>query len=95
MHTEEIIIGAQKVVGIHIQLPGAPLLLIRGQKGYLMCGYLHLPTAQKLGQAAAVVRGVQTLRELLQKPVVEATEAAQRLGVTVGMSGQEALERLM
>ena len=39
----------------------------------------------------AVVRGVNTLEELLDKPVTDVSAAAAKLGAKPGMSGREAL----
>jgi len=38
------------------------------------------------------VRGVNNFEDVLGASVVELTEAAEVLGITVGMSGREALE---
>jgi uncharacterized protein YunC (DUF1805 family) len=77
-----------------IPLPGANLVLITAEKGYLMCGLLNLETAEKLGQAAAVVRGVKTAEDALKAKVASCTTRAKALGVKEGMSGEEAI-RLM
>ena len=95
MKTQDIRLGQNNVAtGYEIDLPGAPLVAARGQKGFLMCGYLDLETVDKLGVAAAVVRGVKTVDELLERPVAGVSVAAARLGVAVGMTGREALEIL-
>ena len=93
MRTRDLVIGKKKAVGFEIQLPGAPLLIARGEKGFIMCGYLDVTVADKFQQAAAVVRGVKTLDDLLEKPVTDVSQAAKRLGVKPGMTGQEALRR--
>jgi uncharacterized protein YunC (DUF1805 family) len=94
MKTREIILGEKKALGVEIDLPGAPLVLARGGKGFVMCGFLDLHTAEKVNAPAAIVRGVQTVDDLLAKPVVGATAAALALGVRPGMTGYEALEIL-
>jgi uncharacterized protein YunC (DUF1805 family) len=94
MQTRDIPIGGKTAAGFHIDLNGVPLLVARGAKGFVMCGYLNVAAADKFGQAAAVVRGVKDLDELLAKPVAEVSAAAAKLGVKPGMSGRDALEIL-
>ncbi len=94
MKTRELVIEDKKYTGIEIDLPGAPLVLVQCSKGFVMCGYLDIKTADKLNAAAAVVRGVKNVEELLEKPVADVSLAAQKAGVAMGMSGKEALTKL-
>ncbi len=94
MERREFEIAGKKVVGVMVELPVAPLIVIVASKGYVMCGYLDLVTAEKLGQAAAVVRGVKTFEDVLNAEVSGATTGAKALGVKEGMSGRGALERM-
>jgi len=91
---KEIKIGRKKGIGIEISLPKAPLVLAVGKKGFLMCGYLNVTSAVRLGDSAAVVKGVRSIEELLEKSVVAVTPQASRRGVRVGMPGHKALSRL-
>ncbi len=92
MKTRDIEIDGRKAMGIEIDLPGAPLVLAKGAKGFVMCGYLDLHTADKVNAPAAVVRGVKTVDDLLKAPLVAVSAAATNLGVKPGMTGYEALE---
>lgn len=71
-----------------------PMLVITGSKGSLACGYLNISTFDKLNEAAAIVRGVDDFEDMCTAQVSEVSAAAQRLGVTPGMTGQAALELL-
>jgi uncharacterized protein YunC (DUF1805 family) len=95
MEIEKISLERGSAIGLRIFLGEAPLILIKAEKGYLMCGYLNIAVAEKLGDAAAVVRGVNTFADMLEKPVEELTSAAEALGVKRGMKGREALERML
>ena len=95
MNFKEITAGRRKAVGIEIPLPKAPLVLVLGKKGFLMCGYLDVAAAERLGDTAAVVKGVKSVEELLKKPVVSLTPKAARLGLRVGMLGRQALSKLL
>ena len=56
---------------------------------------LSIEGAQKVGQAAAMVRGVSSAQDLLAARIVAVTEAASQLGVSPGMTGEEALSHLL
>lgn len=94
METRDIELKAGSAVGISIPMPNSNLVLAVGVRGFVMCGYLDLATAEKLKDAAAVVTGVKTVDELLDGKVKKVTPAAARRGVRVGMTGRQALEKL-
>lgn len=71
-----------------------PLLVIKGGHGVLACGYLNAQTFEKTGEAGAIVTGVRSYDDMLAAKVVAASTAAQARGVTIGMTGREALDLL-
>ena len=77
-------------IGIIIEMQNAPLLLLIAKKGFIMCGYLNIEVAKKMGDCACVVCGVRTFEDVLNAKVVEATTKAEELGIIKGMSGREA-----
>lgn len=79
---------------IKIDLEPAPLILIRGSRGFLMCGYLNMEAADKLGAVAVSTSGVKTVDDLLKKQISKISVKARELGIKEGMSGQEALKYL-
>lgn len=81
--------------GLVVDLPGAPLVLARAANGFVMCGFLDVRSADKFQAAAAVVRGVKTVDDLLAKAVTDVSAAAAARGVTVGMTGRQALEKFL
>jgi uncharacterized protein YunC (DUF1805 family) len=93
MTQTDIIIDGNLAAGYVVDLPGAPLVAAKTAKGFVMCGFLDIRSANKFGVPAAVVRGVKTVEELLSKPVSDVSLAAESLGVRPGMSGREALGR--
>jgi uncharacterized protein YunC (DUF1805 family) len=95
MRTIDVEIGKKKGVGMEIELPKAPLVLVKGKHGFVMCGYLNAEVADKMGEAAAVVRGVKTVDDLLAAKITAVTAAASARGVSVGMTGREALSHLL
>lgn len=73
---------------------GLPLLIIKGAKGFLACGYIHVATCNKTGEACAIVTGVKNHEEMLAAPVQAVSRKASELSLRVGMTGREALEIL-
>ena len=94
MKHQDFEVDGRKVEGLEVALPGAPLVAAWGKSGFVMCGYLNIEAAEKLGVAAAMVRGVATVSDLLAAKVQKVSTAAAKLGVTEGMLGKDALARL-
>jgi uncharacterized protein YunC (DUF1805 family) len=94
IETKNIKIDDKNAVGVKVNLKGAPLLLIIAPKGYVMCGYLNVETAEKFGQAAAAVVGVKSFDDILSAKVVGLTTKARELGIKEGMAGRDALKRM-
>ena len=69
----------------------ASIVILSAPSGFVMCGYLNIDVAQSKGEAAAMVTGVATAEEALDAKIVAVTEAAQALGVKVGMTGEKAI----
>lgn len=78
-------------LGVKIQTPRAPMLIILAKRGFIMCGYLNIKTAEKLGDAACLVRGVSTLDDVLKARISKCTSKARELGIKEGMTGHEAV----
>jgi uncharacterized protein YunC (DUF1805 family) len=88
-------VDGKSCLGLRTDLPDSPpLLLITAEKGFVMCGFLNVESAEKLGVAAAVVSGVKTFDDVLNGQVKAATSKAKSLGVEVGMKGADALKHL-
>jgi uncharacterized protein YunC (DUF1805 family) len=68
--------------------------------GIVGCGIYDVHTAAKFGQSIAIARGTPEHplvepEDLLEARIVEATPQAQQLGITIGMTGREAVECLL
>jgi uncharacterized protein YunC (DUF1805 family) len=86
-------IDGKSFMGLRTDLPDSPpLLLIMGEKGFVMCGFLNVESAEKLGVTAAVVSGVKTFDDVLNGQVKAVTSKAKNLGIEVGMKGADALK---
>ena len=88
-------VGGKTCLGLRVDLPESPpLLLVVADKGFVMCGFLNVDAADKLGVAAAMVSGVKTFEDVLNAQVKTATTKAKNSGVESGMKGSEALEHM-
>ena len=85
----------REIPALCLDLGNARLILAAAPRGYVMCGYLNMQTAEKLGDIACIVTGVKTIEELLAKPVVALSERAKGIGIECGMSGASALEMMI
>lgn len=83
-------VAGKSLMGVRIDLPLAPILMLQGQKGIVGCGYFKVEAADKFGHALAVVSGVASFDELLNGEVSALSAAAAGLGVKTGMTGAEA-----
>lgn len=95
MLVEEIKLEKGSALGLKLDMEHAPLLVIRAAKGFVMCGYLNVEVANKLGDAAVRVTGVRTFEDVLNAKAVDVSEAAKKLGITIGMPAREALEKML
>lgn len=88
-------IGDRIVIGVEVLLPGTTLLAVTAGNGYIMCGALDVQLLnEKLKERriiAARAVGVRTLEQLLEAPLESVTDTALSMGITVGMSGRDAV----
>ena len=70
------------------------------EAGLVGCGIYDVKTAAEFGQAVAIARGTPQdplvePEDLFDAKIVDATPQALALGVQIGMTGREAVERLL
>ncbi|MDD3494146.1 MAG: DUF1805 domain-containing protein [Candidatus Thermoplasmatota archaeon] len=82
------------VTGIRVKMGKAPLLLLAAPGGYVMCGYLNMDTANRLGDLAALVTGVSDFDQMLDAPLAAVSHPGQGIGKP-GMTAREFLNRLL
>jgi uncharacterized protein YunC (DUF1805 family) len=95
MKTHTISLKKGKITGYCIDLGIAPLLILQAKKGYVMCGYLNMNAANKIGDIAGRVTGVKTFDDMLNAEVVEVSENATRAGLKQGMNVKDFLTVLL
>ena len=87
-------VGNKQALGIRVDLPKAPLLIIRYGDVVIGCGYLNKETFEKLGIPACIVSGVKTFEDVLNAEIRYATKEAKRLGAEEGMPVKEFLQKI-
>jgi uncharacterized protein YunC (DUF1805 family) len=82
-------------LGVRVELPDSPpLLVITAEKGFVMCGFLNMEAAERIGVTAAMVSGVKTFEDVLNAQVKAVTSKAKSLGIQEGMKGADALKHM-
>lgn len=88
---KKIKIGKKCIEAVVIKLLSKNLILLRGSKGYVMCGYLNLKVAEKFNDAAVKIVGVKTIKDALEAKVHSCTSVARKLGISKNQPIKEAL----
>lgn len=92
-------IEGHTVIGIEVYLPKTTLLTISTDNGYIMCGALDVGLLNERlrdrGIIAGRAVGVKTLDQLMHAPLESVTIEAEQLGITAGMSGRDALLKML
>jgi len=95
IEVDQLKVDGKTVMGLKVDLPDSPpLVAIIGEKGFVMCGFLNVEAAERLGVMAAVVSGVKTFDDMLSAEVRAVTSKAELKGVRRGMKGQDAVKLL-
>jgi len=74
-------VGAKKIDAVCIKLLSRNFILLRGRRGYVMCGYLDMKAADKFKDVAVKIAGVSTISEALKTKAVSVSDAAKRIGL--------------
>ena len=94
IEVEMVDVDGRKLLGLKVDLPKAPLLLLLHERLVVGCGYISLEAMEKMGNAACIVRGVRSFREMLSAEVAELTSKAEEIGIRRGIRVEEALRML-
>jgi uncharacterized protein YunC (DUF1805 family) len=69
-----------------------PLVAIKSKAGFLGCAYFSVAAMDKIGEAGAIVSGVNTPEDMLGASIIGVSNKGWELGIRLGMRGSEALE---
>ncbi|MFD0692538.1 YunC family protein [Paenibacillus sp. GCM10027628] len=99
MRVEPILLEGHTAIAIEVKLPKTTLLVVTTDKGYIMCGALDVALLNERLRdrniIAARATGVRTIQELLDAPLESVTYTAEDLGIVAGMTGREAILKMM
>jgi uncharacterized protein YunC (DUF1805 family) len=89
-----------KALGCSYRWPGGQYCAIHTDRGLIGCGLYDCSVATRFGMAVAIARGTPQHpllepEDLLEAQIAEVSEAAGRMGITVGMTGQAALDQML
>jgi uncharacterized protein YunC (DUF1805 family) len=86
-------------LSITVKLPETNLLVVTSDKGYIMCGALDVALLNEKLKDRKVIAGravgVRTIEDLLHAPLESVTYEAENLGIKAGMSGRDALLKMV
>lgn len=95
MQLKEITVNGKVFTAFEGEIaPHGRLVFISGKKGFIMCGYLNLETANKKENIAAIATGVKNIEDMLNTKIVALTNKAKEVGIKIDMPVKEALEKL-
>lgn len=99
MRLEPILLDGHTVLGVEVSLPKTTLLVVSTEIGYIMCGALDVALLNEKLKDRNIVAGravgVRTIEDLLSAPLESITYGAKALGVREGMTGKDALLKML
>ncbi len=92
MQYKKIKVGKRYIEAINMKLLEKNLIVLRGEKGYVMCGYLNLSVAGKFKDVAVKIVKVATIEAALKADVHSCTRNARKLGIYLGQPISEVIK---
>ena len=86
-------------LGLEAAWSNSQFVMIITEKGVVACGVVDKEVMNRAGAAIAIARGtrekpLKSVEDLLAATIVDVTDQAAGYGVTLGMSGRQALDAL-
>jgi len=92
MDSRKINTDSGVILAYSIKLMDKTLVLLKGSRGYIMCGYLNMKVAEKFKDVAVKITGVSTIDQALQTAVHSCSSQAKKLGIFKGQKITEVLK---
>lgn len=74
-------------------------MAVTAEKGYIMCGALDVALLNEKLKERKIIAGravgVRTIEQLLEAPLESVTTEAEAIGIKAGMTGKEALLKMV
>jgi len=90
--SKRIKVGKKQILAVLIKLASNNLILLKGKRGYVMCGYLNMVVANKFGDVAVKITGVSTIKQALGSRAVSISAEAKKVGIKRNQSVQDILK---
>ncbi len=91
-------IEGETFIAVTLKLPKTNFMAVMNDVGYIMCGALDVALLNEKLKERKIVAGravgVRTIEQLLEAPLESVTFEAERLGITKGTIGKEALLKM-
>jgi uncharacterized protein YunC (DUF1805 family) len=99
IRSQPIQLEGKTAIAIEVQLPRTNLLIITTDRGYIMCGALDISFFNERLKDREVIAaraiGVRSIDELLVAPLESVTDQALELGIKPGMTGHDAILKMI
>lgn len=95
VETELIETKKGAALGIKINLPNTSFLIIRAEKGYLVCGYFDSKTIEKFKDCAVIISPAKSFSQMLKSKIKYVSKNARKLGINKKMTGRQALDKMI
>jgi uncharacterized protein YunC (DUF1805 family) len=82
--SRKIKVGKKNIQAVLVKLATKNLIVLCGERGYVMCGYLNLAAANKFKDVAVKITGVATIAQALDSKVHSVSLAAKNKGIRKG-----------
>jgi uncharacterized protein YunC (DUF1805 family) len=92
MTVKSIQIDGKTIETVVMPLQSKNLIVLRGSKGYVMCGYLDMSVADKFNDVAIKVTGVSGMDDAINANVHSCSSAAAKLGINAGQPIKDVLK---
>lgn len=88
----KIRIAKKYIEALETKLGNKPLVVFKGKKGYVMCGYLDMAAADKFNDIAVKITGVSGIKDALKASAAGVSSAAKNAGIYPGQPVGEILK---
>ena len=89
---KKIKVGKKYINAFLIKLAAKNLIVLKGSRGYIMCGYLNLKAAEKFKDVAIKITGIKNIEDALKAAVHSCTSQARKLGIRKGQPIKEVIK---
>ena len=94
LEERSIKIDGKTIEAVSLSLGGKNLIVLKGSRGYVMCGYLDMASAERFGDVAVKITGVSTIDDALGARAAACSAAAKKIGISERQTVQDVLKAI-